>query len=76
MGTDQAKGTGEHFSTIQVLRIDNYNPFKAEQVAVFEDNYTDIYNFTQIIYRLSLYYNNAFIMCENNAEGAHVVNEI
>lgn len=76
MGTDQAKGTGEHDSTIQILKLISYSPFKCEQVAVFQDNYTDIYEFSQIIYKLALYYNNAYIMCENNAEGSTVVNKL
>ena len=76
LGIDNAKGTGEHDSTIQVLKISSYTPFKAEQVAVFQDNYTDIYEFSNIVHRTAIYYNNAHIMCENNAEGSTVVNKI
>jgi len=68
IGVDPAKGTGEHFSTIQVLRINSVKPVDMTQVACFEDNMTDIYEFSQIINRLSYYYNNAYILCENNGE--------
>lgn len=76
LGVDPAKGTGEHFSTIQVLRIDSTIPIHLTQVAVFEDNLTDIYNFSAIINRLAIYYNNAYIMCENNGEGSAVIGQI
>lgn len=66
IGTDIAKGTGEHYSTCQILKVLSSDPFKAEQVAVFQDNYTDVYTFSSIVHRLALYYNNAFIMVENN----------
>jgi len=66
IGTDPAKGTGEHDSTCQILKITNYNPFKAEQVAVWQDSHTDIYTFANIVYRLALYYNNAHLLVENN----------
>lgn len=66
IGNDIAKGTGEHYSTCQVLKIKSTDPFKAEQVSVFQDNYTDVYTFSNIIYRLALYYNNAYVVVENN----------
>jgi hypothetical protein len=73
LGVDVAKGTGEHYSTIQVLRIDSTKPIKMKQVAVFENNFTDTYTFSEIVNRTCYYYNNAHIMCENNGEGAPVV---
>lgn len=76
MGVDTAKGTGEHSSTIQVLKIENLNPVIMRQVAVYENKYVDPYKFSEIVHRLSLYYNNAFIMCENNAEGITVVSRL
>jgi hypothetical protein len=76
LGVDPAKGTGEHDSTIQILRINSTMPIDLEQVAVFEDNLTDVYEFSQIIHRLSIYYNNAYILCENNGEGAAVISQI
>jgi hypothetical protein len=76
VSVDSAKGTGEHYSTIQILKINSISPFKLEQVAVFQDNHTDIYLFADIVYKLALYYNNAHIMVENNAEGSVVVNKL
>jgi intein/homing endonuclease len=72
---DIAKGTGEHYSTCQVLKITSTDPFKAEQVAVFQDNYTDVYEYSKIIYRLALYYNNAYLLIENNI-GDTVISEL
>lgn len=76
LGCDPAKGTGEHFSTIQILRINSTTPVDMTQVAVFEDNLTDVYEFSQIIHRLSIYYNNAYILCENNGEGNAVITQL
>jgi len=76
MGVDTAKGTGENSSVIQILRIDSITPVTMTQVAVWEDNYTDVYSFASIVNRTSYYYNDAHIMCENNGEGAPVVNRL
>lgn len=76
MGCDPSKGTGEHFSTIQIFRVDSVNPIDMEQIAVFEDNLTEVFKFTAIINRLSIYYNNAYIMCENNGEGNAVITQL
>ena len=72
---DVAKGTGEHYSTCQVLKIISTDPFKAEQVAVFQDNYTDVYEFSNILYRLAIYYNNGYVIVENNI-GDTVISEL
>ena len=76
MGTDIGKGTGEHYSTIQVSKILSISPFKAEQVAVYQDNHTDVYTFSDIVYKVAVYYNNAHIMVENNSEGSTVVSRL
>lgn len=76
MGVDTAKGTGEHNSTIQVLKILDNKEIKLKQVAIFCDNHTDVYEFSAIVNRISYYYNNAYIMVENNAEGLSIVNEL
>ena len=76
LGCDVGKGTGEHDSAIQVLKVNSLKPINFEQVAIFKDNETDVYNFSEIIDRVSNYYNKAYIMVENNAEGAAVVNEL
>lgn len=76
MGIDPAKGTGENYSVIQVLKINSVNPIDMEQVAVFQDNYTDVFKFSAIVNRLSHYYNEAYIMCENNGEGSSVIGQL
>jgi len=76
MGVDTAKGTGEHYSAIQVLKIESLKPIKLKQVAVFYDNNTDVYKFAEIINRISYYFNRAWMMIESNAEGAAIVNLI
>lgn len=76
IGCDVAKGTGEHYSVSQVLKLITTRPLSFEQVAVFEDNFTDVYSFADIINRISLYYNGAHLMVENNAEGAAIVNRL
>jgi len=73
LGTDPSKGTGEHDACIQVFRIKSISPFKLKQVAVFQDNKTDTYEFAHILNNLSIQYNNGFIMCENNGEGSAVI---
>jgi len=75
IGSDIAKGTGEHYSTCQVLKIISTDPFKVEQVATFQDNYTDVYTFSNIVYKLALYYNNAYLVIENNI-GDTVISQI
>lgn len=76
MGVDTGKGTGKDASTIQVLRVDSTNPIKCEQVATFEHDKTDVYQFSEIVNRLSYYYNGAIMIVENNAEAAPVVNNL
>lgn len=76
IGCDVAKGTGENYSVAQVLKLESLKPIKMVQVAKFRDNMTDVYKFSEVVDRLSSYYNNAFIMVENNAEGAAVVNRL
>lgn len=76
MGVDTAKGTGEDSSVVQVLKVDSISPVKMEQVAVWEDNYTDVYTFSDVVNRIAYYYNNSYIMVENNGEGAPVVQRL
>jgi len=64
IGCDVAKGTGEHSSTMQILKVQSVKPVKCKQVAVFDSNKIDVYGFSDIINRTSYYYNNAYIMCE------------
>jgi hypothetical protein len=76
IGVDVAKGTGHDYSAIQVLKIMSVKPIRLEQVAVYNSNRIDVYDFSDVIVRLGLYYNNAILMIENNAEGISVVNKI
>lgn len=76
MGCDVAKGTGENYSVIQIFKIESIKPIMMKQVAVFQDNLTDIYDFAETINRLSIFYNNAYVMVENNSEGAAVVRRL
>jgi hypothetical protein len=76
LGCDPAKGTGENFSAIQILRVDSITPVKMKQVGVFHDNVTDVYSYAEIIRKLGIYYNDAYAMVENNGEGSSVVNRL
>jgi len=76
IGVDVAKGTGEHSSTVQVLKILSTTPLKLEQVAAYESNMVDVYTFSDIIHRIAIFYNNAYLLVENNADGAAVVNKL
>ena len=76
IGVDVAKGTGEHYSTMQVFRVDSVKPVDMDQVCVFEDNMTDVYEFSGIINRVAKTYNEAFVVCENNSEGSTIVNQL
>jgi hypothetical protein len=76
LGADPSKGTGKHDAAVQVLKIAALKPATAVQVAVFQDNNTDAYTLAAIINRLSIYYNNANIICENNGEGSATVGHL
>lgn len=76
IGVDTAKGTGENYSVCQILRLKSLKPIKLQQVATYRNNTVDVYTFSEIVNNLSYYYNNAYIMVENNAEGAVVVNRL
>ena len=75
-GVDSALGTGGDDSVIQVLKIINTNPIKIKQVAIYYNNTIETHVFAEIVNRISLYYNNAYIMIENNAEAAAVINDL
>jgi hypothetical protein len=73
---DTAKGTGENYSVATVIKIDSVVPVKMEQVAIFRDNNIDVYKFAEVVDRLSYYYQNAYIMVENNSEGSAIINRL
>lgn len=70
LGVDTAKGTGKNFSVTQVLRYESKT--KVKQVAIFRDNKISTNDYSQAIIEISKFYNGAYIMLENNAEGAAV----
>lgn len=76
IGADTAKGTGEHHSALQVCKIISTSPAEFQQVATFFDNRINVFKFADLINKLSIYYNDAFMMVENNAEGSAVVNRL
>ena len=76
LGVDTAKGTGENYSAIQILKIESMEPIKLIQVATYMNNGIDVYRFSQIVNKLGYYYNNGYLMVENNAEGSTVVNQL
>jgi hypothetical protein len=76
IGADPAKGTGRNYSSLQILKVLSLKPIKLKQVATFNDNHIDVYKFSELIHRIAIYYNKAYVMVENNGEGAPVVNEL
>lgn len=75
-GCDPSKGTGEHDAGIQIYRIESLFPVKLINAATFQSNDTETYEFSSILNKLSIYYNDALIMIENNAEGSTVAQNL
>lgn len=73
LGIDTGKGTNSDDSVIQILKIISLKPLKVEQVAVFQSNKTDTFLFAEIVFKLALLYNNAYVVIENNAEGDTII---
>jgi len=76
IGVDPSKGSGAHDASIQIYRIDSFKPVKLVNAATFQSNTTDTYELSSIINRLSIYYNDAVIGAENNAEGSTVTQNL
>ena len=74
LGVDSAKGNGADYSVIQVLRLNN--KYDLEQVAIYRNNTISIDNFVKICIDISEYYNDAFMMIENNDIGSLVAEKI
>jgi hypothetical protein len=74
MGVDSAKGNQADYSVIQVLRIHNERKF--EQVAVYRCNTIQYHDFANVCIGVSLFYNDAYMMVENNDIGMSVCNEL
>ena len=73
---DPSKGTGEHDACIQIMKLNSISPISMTQVAVFQDNHTDTYELSNILHQLSFYYDNSYIICENNGEGSAVISTL
>lgn len=76
IGGDPSKGTGNDYAAAQVLKVISLKPLQLEQVAVFHDNKTDLYEFAEVCARIGYYYNTALLMIENNAEGYAVTSTL
>jgi hypothetical protein len=74
LGVDSAEGVGKDFSAIQVLKFTSERD--VEQVAIYKNNSIEVSKFAQICISVSEYYNNAYMMVENNAVGALVAKYI
>jgi len=74
LGVDSAKGTGRDYSVIQVLKVASEHD--VTQVATFRYNKADTIDFAQYCISVSQYYNEAYMMVENNGEGGEVANFI
>ena len=70
MGVDSAKGVGGDYSTIQVLKIIDEHDIK--QVAIYRNNIIEPHEFAQICMSISNYYNECYMMVENNDVGGQV----
>ena len=71
MTVDVSKGRGQDYSTFTVIDIST-RPFK--QVAVYRNNLISPILFPNIIYKYASVYNNAYVVIENNDQGAVVCN--
>jgi hypothetical protein len=67
---DVSKGVEKDNSVIQV--IDVTNDERAKQVAIWADNKLDPYDFTDKVYEIAKYYNEAYVIIENNTYGHEV----
>lgn len=74
MGVDTAVGTGGDYSAIQVLRIRKKNLY--EQVAVYKRNTIPVDDYAQIVHDISMWYNEALFIIENNDIGLLAVNKL
>lgn len=67
IGVDPGKGSGNDYSVIQVLRINNVAEIK--QVAVFRSNYIKVDKLVDITIGISDFYNQCEVMAESNDVG-------
>lgn len=74
MGVDTSRGLGSDYSVIQVLKI--LDERKLEQVAIYRCNTIDCDSFANVCVGVSEYYNDAYMMVENNDIGHMVCDRI
>ena len=70
IGVDSSTGTGDDYSTIQVMDVENY-----EQVAEYKGQMATK-TFGQLVKKVGRYYNEAFVVIECNSIGEAVFNEV
>jgi hypothetical protein len=70
LGVDSATGTGNDFSTIQVMNVENY-----EQVAEYKGQIATK-TFGKLVKKIARYYNEGFVVIEANSIGEAVFNEV
>lgn len=74
IGVDSAAGTGGDYSVVQVLKINSETD--VQQVAVYANNLISYGEFAQVVIGISQYYNESYLIVENNEIGGHVANLI
>lgn len=75
MGVDVGKGMNQDDSVIQVFDITRW-PEKITQVFTYSSNDISIWDFPKTVYKYALWYNDAYVMAENNAEGFSVLKDL
>lgn len=70
IGVDTSSGNGGDYSTCSVFNSEG------EQVAVFYDNKTPVYRFSQIVYDTGMYFNYGFLVVEKNSFGQSVIEKL
>lgn len=74
MGVDSASGNGGDYSVVQVLKLTT--EYEIEQVAVFRSNTMSYAMYSEACIGISKYYNECFMLVENNDIGSNVANMI
>ena len=68
VGVDSGKGLGQNNSALQIFDI-TFWPEKVYQVFTYANNEISVFDYPMVIYKWAYYYNMAYVMFENNAEG-------
>lgn len=70
LGIDSGKGVGGDYSTVQVLKI--VSEYEIHQVAIYRNNLIEPHEFAQVCISISNFYNECYVMIENNDVGGQV----